>query len=715
MKCKDKLLVLIILTIFISDLFSVYHKVGGYFSVDAVRIVEVQDNIAYVLDVEEGLLLIDISDPANTVLLGSYQNISSPWDLAVSDEIACVTSHDLLLYIIDVSDPTEPTLLSSISTPDYWGYILLINSMIYVTCSGELQIIDIRDPANPNFMGNYDLNSPLYDIAVSNNIAYITSLYNALKIIDVSNPFEPVLLSSFNTHGDAYGVEVFNELVFLTDDEVGLLIIDVSDPQFPNLLSCYHSNKTFYDVIVQDSLAYVINPYYGFQAILFSDPVNPELLSEYDTPGYAKDFELQNNCIYIADDSAGLQIINVLDHTNINMVSWLPAYSDVLEISGDLLISSGGGLQTYDISDPWNPIIFGVNYGAFQKDLEISGSLVYGAHYSNYSNSSLQIIDVSIPESPTLIGLCNLTTNVYDLAYYGNTVYLAAAGEGLHIVDVSDPTRPLWESSYNTPNWALNVDYANMKAYVADGFSGLQIIDVSNPGDPTYSGCYNNIIYAESVVAYDSLVFVTDDDSVIHIVDVSSANNPVLLSTIHPHEDSKINCEPLILNGHLIIADNAWNEILSYNISNPSNPELVNSYLWNYPTNTLAENGEYMICGNQYNFSIHLLECITNSDEMMIFKNEYNIRNYPNPFNPETTISFHLTAEDAKDAEIEIYNIKGQKIRTFNCHPELVEGQSSIVWDGTNSNNQPVSSGIYFYKLNVNGKTKAVKKCMLLK
>ncbi|MCD4796760.1 MAG: hypothetical protein K8R49_06305, partial [Candidatus Cloacimonetes bacterium] len=62
-----------------------------------------------------------------------------------------------------------------------------------------------------------------------------------------------------------------------------------------------------------------------------------------------------------------------------------------------------------------------------------------------------------------------------------------------------------------------------------------------------------------------------------------------------------------------------------------------------------------------------------------------------------------------------IYNIKGQKIRTFNCRPELAEGQSSIIWDGTDENNQPVSSGVYFYKLSINGKTKAVKKMMMIK
>jgi len=84
-------------------------------------------------------------------------------------------------------------------------------------------------------------------------------------------------------------------------------------------------------------------------------------------------------------------------------------------------------------------------------------------------------------------------------------------------------------------------------------------------------------------------------------------------------------------------------------------------------------------------------------------------QNYPNPFNPETTIYF--TAEDTEDAEISIYNIKGQKIRQYS----IFNNQSSIVWDGTDENNLPVSSGIYFYKLEVNNKTVAIKKCLLLK
>ena len=95
-------------------------------------------------------------------------------------------------------------------------------------------------------------------------------------------------------------------------------------------------------------------------------------------------------------------------------------------------------------------------------------------------------------------------------------------------------------------------------------------------------------------------------------------------------------------------------------------------------------------------------------------------QNYPNPFNPETTIQF--TTEHTENTEIVIYNIKGQKIRQYSIFPEQSQApygagnlQSSIVWNGTDNNNQPVSSGIYFYKLKVNDETVATKKCLLLK
>jgi len=87
-------------------------------------------------------------------------------------------------------------------------------------------------------------------------------------------------------------------------------------------------------------------------------------------------------------------------------------------------------------------------------------------------------------------------------------------------------------------------------------------------------------------------------------------------------------------------------------------------------------------------------------------------QNYPNPFNPETTISFTLP-EDSK-TKVSIYNIKGQKVKDL-LNEHLEKGQHNVVWKSTDKSGNSVASGVYLYKLEVNGKMQDVKKCLLLK
>ena len=104
------------------------------------------------------------------------------------------------------------------------------------------------------------------------------------------------------------------------------------------------------------------------------------------------------------------------------------------------------------------------------------------------------------------------------------------------------------------------------------------------------------------------------------------------------------------------------------------------------------------------------LELLQNSsiNEEGISLIKLSCQNYPNPFNPETTIYF--TTENAEVTELIIYNLKGQKIRQYS----IFNNQSSIVWNGTNENNQPVTSGIYLYKFK-SGEVSVTKKMLLLR
>ncbi len=85
-------------------------------------------------------------------------------------------------------------------------------------------------------------------------------------------------------------------------------------------------------------------------------------------------------------------------------------------------------------------------------------------------------------------------------------------------------------------------------------------------------------------------------------------------------------------------------------------------------------------------------------------------QNYPNPFNPTTTMSFGLSVASAWN--IDIYNIAGQKVNSFNGFNEA--GQVNVTWDSKDANGSAVASGIYFYKISA-GANSATMKMVLLK
>ena len=118
--------------------------------------------------------------------------------------------------------------------------------------------------------------------------------------------------------------------------------------------------------------------------------------------------------------------------------------------------------------------------------------------------------------------------------------------------------------------------------------------------------------------------------------------------------------------------------------------------------------------GPNSNWDVWLIKLGTESviEGSVIANEEFYLINYPNPFNPETKIVFNLPEEG--NVKLDIYNIEGQKVKILlDCY--MSPGRSEMIWNGKDSNGNQVGSGIYFYKLNVNGKTEAVKKCLLLK
>ena len=177
-------------------------------------------------------------------------------------------------------------------------------------------------------------------------------------------------------------------------------------------------------------------------------------------------------------------------------------------------------------------------------------------------------------------------------------------------------------------------------------------------------------------------------------------------------EDAFINDEVQQINSNLIPGSGTVSQPTDYNFSDYNNSIPGNKFL--YWLESLDFSGVSAVYGP---ISI-IIPYFDENPEFPFQFAEYGLhQKYPNPFGCTTTISF-LTAEGKENAEIEIYNIKGEKIKTLDCfnHVETKATWShySRIWDGKDKFGKPVSSGIYYYKL-ITGEDTFMKKMIKLR
>ena len=157
---------------------------------------------------------------------------------------------------------------------------------------------------------------------------------------------------------------------------------------------------------------------------------------------------------------------------------------------------------------------------------------------------------------------------------------------------------------------------------------------------------------------------------------------------------------------------------LEIDVSNPSAPfreEFFQTAGW---CRGLSYTNDYLYVSTDCSFQVLNKELVGGIDDNLNSTcnvMECELSNFPNPFNHTTTISFSLP-ENTKNAEIIIYNFKGQQIKRysiFNPSKASQSNQYSIQWDGKNESGETVNSEIYFYQLNINNKSISTKKMIL--
>jgi len=183
-----------------------------------------------VTNINSGLSIIDITNPSNPTLKGSYAG--EGWDVQVIGDYAYIANGYSGLQIVNISDPTAPTLVSNFLGSQFYRQrgIEVVGNYAYVP--SELQgllIIDISDPSAPILKGTYDTPGEAIRVSVEGNYAYVADETYGLQIINISNPTNPTLAENYDTSGSVADVRVIGDYAYVADGVGGLKIIDVSD------------------------------------------------------------------------------------------------------------------------------------------------------------------------------------------------------------------------------------------------------------------------------------------------------------------------------------------------------------------------------------------------------------------------------------------------------------------------------------------------------
>jgi hypothetical protein len=302
-----------------------------------------------------------------------------------------------------------------------------------------------------------------------------------------------------------------------------------------------------------------------------------------------------------------------------------------------------------------------------------------------------------------------------------------------------DPEPNIFVEQYEVDFGIQFVGYPKTEAFriVNTGLETLLINNISIDGDEfSYNGAtsvqipsYENIILdiimnASSVGSYDGVLTIESNDPDQPIVDIdllgSCFEPPILqimpnelivdLSTSQQHEEILIisNSGGYDLEFEIaaseITRDILWLDISpNSGILDPGNSGEISLV---FDTSLLSQGNYFCELIISHNDPAQEEVVIPITLTVSALGTEYDlpvstsrlIGNYPNPFNPTTEIRFYLDNDAPQPTQLIIYNSKGQKIKQL-LDSKLARGEYNIMWDGTDDNGIPVSSGIFLYTL----------------
>ncbi len=309
-------------------------RVGAHDTIGEAFAVVVAGNYAYLAerprrdgtnDVGCALEVIDISNSTRPQRVGGYDQLFTASALAVSGGYAYVCGREDLggrdsLHVIDVSNPAAPKWVSRCESRGALYEVAIAGSHAYVIemwwdpaaqqPRGQLTVIDVTNPANPQKVGSYSGAPYPYGMVVSGKYSYMAQGSAGLEVIDISDPANPLRIGGI-AEGFASRVAVSGNYAWVLNGGQGCHVIDISNPANPRRMGSLENIGWANAMAVSEKYAYLASGR-DLQVMDISDPANPQRLGGNSAfSGETLGVTVSQGKVFVTDLADGLVVLEM--------------------------------------------------------------------------------------------------------------------------------------------------------------------------------------------------------------------------------------------------------------------------------------------------------------------------------------------------------------------------------------------------------------------
>ena len=517
----------------------------------------------------------DLSDPGDIrrICLNIVAQDALRHVLVVND-IAYATGDGLCIF--DVAQPQSPRLLYKLAggSGRTFGEACYRYGLLYVSTRvggsyNALQVIDVRNPANPTFVNGYD-GGAVADLAFS-RLGLVTVTDTHLSVWEPTTPTGLRLLGQAACAGEKWvdsHLALQGDLACVRTGRQ-LHVFDLGQGPAPVLLATIPFRNAGQGAVAASRL-YVSDEFDGLFTYDLSNPAAPTLVSRIPGVLGVRDLAAHDGRV-LATTSGG--VLQVLDPERLadpvlpvavpmtqSSVSGIATAGDVAYMPLD---GGGGGLSrlvAYDVRDKDHVTVL----GELTTPLPLTNPQIHG-QYIVFDH--LVTVDAADPANMRMVSTFEMAED--RVLVRGNVAYMQVNGTCLRTMDVTDITRPLhlgWSYLACTADqMALDGDVLVVAAY-----GTLGTADVSDPRNVVPLGSMTLPVWCQNLVIRDHLVYIAGRNGELGIVDISDPAHPRARSALPSPDRSKYS--PLALGDGVVYLNSHALGVIVIDVSDPDHP-----------------------------------------------------------------------------------------------------------------------------------------------